>query len=121
DLGFDLRDHGLAGFVIGHVAFGSDEIETGLLLLGKPIFLLRETRQTVGDDLHAVLGQRLADCRAQAAHGAGDECDFLSHFESFCCSSIGAETPSPSTATPFYRETVRHCASLRASDYRLNC
>ena len=63
----------------GQVTFGGNEIETQVALGRQPAFLVLEVRQTVGNDLEAVLGEGLADRRAQTTHGAGNESDFLGH------------------------------------------
>jgi hypothetical protein len=89
-LGFRVRDHRLAVLQFGNVTRHADEI---LVAVGfhflQPLVLVVEFRVIGGNHLVTVIGKGLADCRAQAAHGAGYQCDFLFHS---CCSHMIQKT-----------------------------
>jgi hypothetical protein len=77
-LGLGLGE-GLDGAVpVGHVAHRGVEGVAQRLLLVQPLVEVA-ARAAAGDDLEAFLVQALADGGADAAHAAGDVCNFLCH------------------------------------------
>jgi hypothetical protein len=67
----------------GHVACDADEVlEAGGFHFLQPLVLVVELRVIEGHHL-VTASASLADCRSEATHGAGNECDSLRHLFPF--------------------------------------
>ena len=77
-LGFDLVKGSHRGIPVADIAHRSVKAVAQCFLFVQP-FTGVAGRTATGNDLEPVFGQSLADGRSNAAHAAGNVCDFLCH------------------------------------------